>query len=432
MSKPRVFLVGDTSNRTNWGCRATSLALKSMIARHGRIEGSLDIRATQAGIRKRFSNRAGFALERTLVGRCKEGDEGWKLHAERFFSGAVQFLGVTIGSLERLSDELAAGRILPTIADRIRGADVVLINGEGSFMGRRVSGRVEMLVGYCAATRFGKPVALVNHTADLRDPVMAALGKKVYPVFQDVCVREHFSLRLVEEFLPRGKARLCPDAVFSLVPDSGEEWVRSVSRPNYYGIYPDSMAAFDPSRPYLCVGGSSLYAAKKRPGFPFEAAYEQLVRALAELAPVVVTASSHPDDFFLQPLARRLGLPYLGLSVPTYQALDVLANASVYVGGRWHPKIMALTGGTPVVAFSANSDFKSRGILELAGLEQESIPAYEIRENCGTLKAIAARYIEQGETLRAALRTRVSELGARALSNVELLKSLAESSTGES
>lgn len=59
-----------------------------------------------------------------------------------------------------------------------------------------------------------------------------------------------------------------------------------------------------------------------------------------------LAAPDEPDLKIKRKVQAALSLPLLGIHLPVRQAIDIIANAVVHVGGRWHPGIFAATGGT--------------------------------------------------------------------------------------
>lgn len=71
----KVLLIGDTSDRANWGCRATSQALKSLIAERAEISAVVDtkiwpavfdLETTDHGAWLPFGSRYAFTQDRRL------------------------------------------------------------------------------------------------------------------------------------------------------------------------------------------------------------------------------------------------------------------------------------------------------------------------------------------------------------------------------
>ena len=426
----KILLIGDTSNRGNWGCRATSFQLRALLEQYGKITGAVDTAFLSDPVGPRTNFKRRWALEggkprSTLLNPVRSIARKAFL---AFDASALQkhqtiIEKVTPNDFPALARKIFERKLFPSIAESMADADAVVVNGEGSFMQDRGVARFKFLLAYTAKSFFKKPVAIVNHTADLRNPKLAEFGRLVYPLLDDALFREPHSVEMGREF--RSNAAFAADCAFRFTPLDAETFMRVAGRGDYYSTYPEDASAFDASIPYIAVGGSSAYLNKEAQFPQLAADYEALCARLSKIAPVVVTASSRPDDKLLRPVAQRLGLPFLGLSTPVQQSVDVLGNALAYVGGRWHPAILALTGGTPLVSFSANSDFKSRGVMDLAGIEQTPLSAFEIGGNLERIISRTMDLIDEGSALRSRLQVRSDELRRSSTDNARMLADLA-------
>ena len=106
------------------------------------------------------------------------------------------------------------------------------------------------------------------------------------------------------------------------------------------------------------------------------------------------------------------------------QGIDVLAHSRVHLGGRWHPGIFATTGGTPLVAFGANTH-KMRTLM---GQLQPQAPVFDPRrigEHIDGIVAQATRQIEAGDGLRDALKAKAAAFAARVDGNLDAVTAAA-------
>jgi polysaccharide pyruvyl transferase WcaK-like protein len=87
------------------------------------------------------------------------------------------------------------------------------------------------------------------------------------------------------------------------------------------------------------------------------------------VGPVLLTAPCIVDSRIMRQVQSATGFPLLGSGIPVVQAIDILGNAAVHVGGRWHPGIFAATGGTPMVALGANSH-KVHSLMRMLGMDE--------------------------------------------------------------
>ncbi len=429
----KVFFVGDTSNRLNWGCRATTGMLRRMIGRYAEISATVDVshpaakpasqiisREIKGGRPARWSAGLKSSSHPFTVGLGRRITQASPKMLERY----PWLLGYAVSQdFEKLADEIYQRKVFPAIAQAFSMSDAVVINGEGSFLKNRVQARIKFLLAYTAETRFNKPCAIVNHSADVRNPLLHEIAAKVYPVVSDILFREPFSLRETGPLAGDTRMGFAADTVFAYQPLTRDLFVSVASRPDYFSIFPEYAAPFDPAQPYICVGGSAAFYAERNEGFDARMAFASLCRGLQKLAPVVLTASSKPDDEILRPVARELNLPFFGLRTPVQQAVDLLGNAALYVGGRWHPAIMALTGGTPTVSLSSNTDYKASGLLELMGLDQKPVSVFDLGAHEDFLVRLAADYLKSGDSLRQQLLYRAAQMSLSAYDNVRILSS---------
>ncbi|AFY47777.1 hypothetical protein Nos7524_1918 [Nostoc sp. PCC 7524] len=421
MNKTKVFLAGDTANRLNWGCRATTLALKSMIMDTSDISYSLDFSKLAKSLNT-INTTNNHSFSRRVLNKIS--------------NKVYNFTGITVEKRQKLNihptnieefdffaDQFQKRAFLPSIYDQIDNSDVVVINGEGGFLKseKTFPALMSLFIGYVAKRCLKKPCIIINHTADIRHPEIKAIAQYVYPLFDDVAVREPFSFRAIKDLRKNKPVILAADAVFKYKPITNNSWAEVVSRPHYFSFYPFSVQNLDVSKPYICLGGSAaLHPMRRKDHKPFPA-FLKLCKALNDIYPVVLVAACAGDEDFMREVSKELNLPVLGTSMPTYQAVDVLGNAALYVGGRWHSCIKALTGGTPIVVFSSNTNYKSEGIVELMKLDHNPFDSYHIGEFVEDIVEQSEDYLKQGSSLRERLLRRVQELSDSADKNVRFL-----------
>ena len=109
------------------------------------------------------------------------------------------------------------------------------------------------------------------------------------------------------------------------------------------------------------------------------------------------------DQPVFRPIAKELDLPLVGLTIPVQQAVDILGNAEVYIGGRWHPSIFALRGGTPIIPMSSKT-FKMQALVNMSGLSSCAFDALNLEEAKDSIGHQLSSYLEQGGELRNRLR----------------------------
>ena len=382
----KVFFVNDSTSNANWGDRAAAVSLLAMV----RASGGDIVRAlTEDELRNSRFNAAPADIA-DLPGRVRH--ERLRESVKRLVPPLVLDVrrrlmrGPAGGDPTRLIPrrwedfEVCAKTVRrvaehgwPEILAALDEAEVVVMHGDGAMVGCGVIPRTDLFIAYLAKRHFATPVAIVNHTVDFDDPELLRMASEVYPLLDDVVFRDPMS---ADRWGAVCGGRAAADTAFWFEPAPRVDWAPLATRPTYFDVWPHT-AAFDPSRPYLCIGGSSILWAGWDPpalahGF---AALVEAVRAVYG-GQIVLTASDLPDEQILGWVARRLELPLIPVTTPVQQAVDIVGNADAYVGGRWHPAIFALRGGAPVVALSSKT-FKMRSLMHAAGL-----PETDVRRSC--------------------------------------------------
>lgn len=430
----KVYFVNDTSDVSNWGCRATTNALKKMILELG-CEISHTLYLSRMQIEDKYIPNKKLkqidSLSKSFVNSLPKGHSAIQYCGRRFiqswwneFSGKRDMIPECLAEFEPLARQVLAGEILQAARLSLEECDLVVINGEGSIYDRQRKGRMMLFIAYLAKRYFNKPCILVNHTADVHDPLMAEMVACVYPLLDDVIFREALSSDACSSFTRKDRSLLSADAAFTYRPISCSSWSSIAGRKGYFSIWPDSAAGFNPHKPYICVGGSSIYLRPDRPNYDPIPGFVELCKTLqAQIAPVVLTAPCQTDEKIFRPIAKELNLPLIALSTPTQQAVDILGNARAYISGRWHPSILALTGGTPVVTLTANT-YKTKGLVKHLRLDAPTFDALKLHEEIKDIVNLTRFYIDEGNELRHRLRQRAEELSELAWENVRYLKNM--------
>lgn len=424
-----VLLINDSSCNPNWGDRAAAIAIKRMvIALGGSISGLItedDLRESlffcdrveEGGVRPRstmdwvklFAPPVALKLREKLLNRMAGGD------ADK--TGPIP---MTLDTFESQAEYFQRDRATyGGLLDAIEKADVVVIHGDGCMVGNGVIARTELFLSYLIKTRFQTPVIMINHTTDFSHPDLKLMAETVYPLLDDVTYRDQTSADLCRG---RWAGRYAADSAFLFEPAERDAWVALASRPTYFDIWPDE-AAFEPQRPYICVGGSSIYSFCGTPTEVIDG-FIALVSHLQSVYPgqVVLTASDYKDQIIFRPVAKALHTPLVGLAIPVQQAVDIVGNAQAYVGGRWHPGIFALRGGTPVVPLSSKT-FKMQALIAMAGLPTPTFNALDLPGEKEKIGQVLTALVAQGDDLRRLLRQWAAKQADSSWDNLAFLDS---------
>lgn len=421
----RVLLINDSTSNPNWGDRAAPIALRMMISGvGGRITAAItELELGEVSffdtpslrpIPRSKSRQAASLLLPPIVPKASR-----RIARRLCGTDSKRWIPETWRDFEpKAKEALRHGHPWSSLADILRDVDVAVIHGDGCMVGHGILPRTELFLAYLLKTRFKLPVTIVNHTVDLEDPVLRQMVENVYPMLDDVTLRDPLSVEICREFCD---ARFAADSAFAFMPATRESWTAITRRPTYADVWPDS-ASFDSSSPYLCVGGSSLFGHNRGSYQGPLDGYRALLSELASVYPgqIVLTASDVVDQDLFRPLAQKLGLPLIGLSTPVQQAVDILGNADAYIGGRWHPSIFAMRGGTPVLALSSKTS-KMKSLMDMAKLGRTPFDAMDLTAAAKPLAEQLVRYLEQGNRLRGDLAAWAAKCACDCWGNVDYL-----------
>ncbi len=416
----KIYLVNDTSLNLNWGSRATTYKLRQMLAKVGaEVVSSLPLqqlshlnweaRTASARLSQPFRAVTAYPLNKL---------------SSVFLNNTVRFLPEVVPAqwqnFDAFAKSVMLGKILPEVKSNLAACDLVFINGEGGIFGNQRESRMMLFIAYLAKKYFEKPVVLASHSAEFRHPVLQEIAKHVYPLLDDVVFREAHSHISSQAFV---NGKLSADVTFDYTPAPFEAWTQVASQPGYFHTFPELSGEFDPRKPYVCVGGSSIYFRKDRPKYQPVPAFMALCKALQqEVGQVVLTASAAADLPIFEPIAKALNLPLLRPELPPQQAVDVLGHSSCYIGGRWHGAIFAATGGAPVITLAAHT-FKVNALNEQLGLQQKPFDPFNLERDRTAIVSLVKQNLDGSSRLE--LRNRARRLARLSWENVRLVRNKA-------
>lgn len=363
---------------SNWGCRATSLALHACLAGPGVGIESFSRRFTANPI-----VRLPVPDRPELVAMV----EGWALQRayDTRAASVVEWTDVVHRdpaiSVRRLQRAARHSHRIAAALEAVSTASAVVINGEGSMI-FRTPPRRDLLFQMTIA-RFaqdvGVPVHYVNAVASPcprtgENLETIEMCKEVLAGCASVILRDPISFEyLRQKGFRSSNLRSAPDALFTWAVTHSEQLHR---RPTLAEIepYPERPAAYGqpagrlPAQ-YLCVSAASLPVGGNR--VRWTERYTDLVRSLEDgLGLPVVLIVPDDGDRFLYEVGKRTRSIVVRVETGVLSGAAILANAEAYISGRYHPAIMASLGGTPLVSFAANSH-KLDGLRALLGTSPE-------------------------------------------------------------
>ena len=395
-ARMKLLYAPDTADHPNWGCRFMGDWYRDAL---GALEG---VRLRSLGSRWFFRDDPTVPVPRT-----------WQ-----------ELLVIAQAVRDGRSQGLE--RVLPLLA----GCELLFMNGENFIRPGAMKGRRLLMLAYLAKVVFAKPVVLANLTLDLSEPALAEMVARVLPLLDEVQVREDVSAAAYRALVPQAAFVQFADVGWTATPAPLQAWGALARRPGQFNAWPDRSAAFDAGKPYVTVSASSAFVGTGQGDDP-AGGFVALCKRLAEdVAQVVLVAPCEIDVAILRKVQAATGFPQLGLNLPVLQGIDVLGNARVHVGGRWHPGIFAATGGTPLVAMGANT-------LKMATLMQQlhpDEPVFDAGNLAGQVDAIVDRaraQVDAGLALRAEVLQKAAAMRAQVAGNLGFVQARLAASRGE-
>ncbi|WP_318556606.1 polysaccharide pyruvyl transferase family protein [Geobacter anodireducens] len=426
----KVFLINDSSSNSNWGDRAAATALKQMIVEcGGKIHGIItedDLRysrlfhkTTPAPEQIHQNHRIKDLIRMFLPPIMFELRKGLQRLYQNNKSGNSVYIPQTVNDFDSCAGLFLQREHSGTdCLDLIESSDVIVIHGDGCMVGNGIIPRTILFLGYLIKQYLNKKVVIVNHTTEFDHPDLYQMARKVYPLFDDVVFRDTFS---VDHCNSLCRGRYCADTAFLFKPALRSEWEVISSRAGYFDVWPDT-ARFDPSKAYICMGGSSLFYCEGDSTHIINK-YAELVKRVQKTfaGQIVLTSSDIVDQGIMRSIAQLLELPLVGLQIPVQQAVDIVGNAEAYIGGRWHPSIFALRGGTPVIPLSSKT-FKMQALVQMAGLDFNASDALSLENEYDVIVDRLLSCLKQGNSLRMKLKQWAENEAEACWGNVDCLK----------
>jgi polysaccharide pyruvyl transferase WcaK-like protein len=380
MTLPKALLVGDNTDGSNWGGRGQSLALAALLRERFEISGRV-LGGVVTGGGPYVHTMLPSLIAHTLFYRRDRARWVDRLVRIQEALGARDYI---TGDPQKSADTIVRYArkfgLLGELLRQIDEADLVVINGEGSGIFSTPYRRD--LFFYLGMAELGlrrhKPVFFVNTIfSDCpttgRNSQSLAAAEAVLSRCADVHVRDPFSVEYAASTMPSVRCRHVPDALFT--------WFDRVQAP---GFAPPAVGDFaipfpeeewrwfgrlDFSKPYVCVGGSSLARHEPDRAIP---RFRRLVERLADLGLAVYVVESCGGDRFLRTVVEQTGVGFVPGTCPILLATAILTHARLLASGRFHPTILASLGGTPCVFLEAHSH-KMRSLQMSLGYDDEPV-----------------------------------------------------------
>lgn len=415
----KILFVSDTSRHKNWGCKATTAALRSFVDESSHeISDTIyinDIEKIEPQLRcphpvtigrsfLRLGKYAANSILNTDINRNRV-----IIPTEWFDS-----IPTTASEFRPMAEKFLKEDSYHPLVSKIQNSEVVLINGEGSIHGCNRQARCLLFIAYLAI-EMNKSTYIVNHTLETSDPVTRNIVKIVYPELNNAVFREPGSIKQLPYDLDVDYI-LAADAAFRFEPTKNKDW--TIDRINTLcDNYNGKRYNLDPNEPYVCIGGSSAF--RDRPGYNPSEFYINLVEEIKQDVQVVLTVSGESDQSIFQKVSSATNTPLIPVETSFRDAVEILGNSSVYFGGRWHASIFALRGGSSLVPISGNTH-KIHGLISYINSDQYVFDPTELNDdNVGAIRDIIIKNVS--ERHKNNTKEIIREIAAKSSMNVDII-----------
>ncbi len=413
--KPKIFLIGDNRNGVNWG-RGASIALRQLLIPVFEIPGAItadyfDLASAEVGYVATMLPQRYYRQFRSLLKRRTRRPISWYIKLEELF-GARDFIAESPSlSAENIIAYKDRVPELARIFDQTASADLIVIDGDGDIIFSTPPRRTALffLAMIELGIRLGKPVFLVNSMiSDCpktgRNEKTLSSYRRLLGKCKQVTLRDPESLAYVQTEMPETNSALIPDSLFAWFPLFQNEESYLPSNSDFILPFPEKeeyWGKLDLSQPYICIGGGSLAS-----WYPDRAkeCYSRLVDAIQRLGYGVVLTENDLPDSFLHDVALERGVGIIPASTSILTCGAVLAQARLFISGRYHPSILASLGGTPCIFLDTDSHKTASVTRVLEYGEHRRFSALPEDSEIDAIVSLARDYLTQGETLRTRIR----------------------------
>ena len=427
--KKKILLVCDNRDTRNWGSRGTSIALGQILGFRGEITSTpheLAIKRHPVGPLRSYisSGRHGRTISR-LIRKTRTFHALYRLIGGRddyVMMDPARTLALFQREVKRGDTHLAA------LQQQFAHADRVVVNGGATLLFRRPSTRELkfQLFAVELAAFLGKPVTYVNAMAvgspkaqntppaagspkTQNTPLAEADGQLEDYIVQTLRKCEVIAMcdplsRDIMQALGLEKATWYPDALFTWrtryaslldsdmlprTPELLEPW------PETDQVYHGRSFWSDP---YICIS-SDACPPEANPQ-SWSGFYEKLITALTEQTGMQVIVVDPEGNEFLRPLCEQLEIPFVASKVNLFAGAGLLAGARAYVGGRYHPAIMASLGGAPCTILDSGEQMAG-GLQYVLDYDEPTVyPIDQSDENISAIMEDVTGKLGAGDVLR--------------------------------
>jgi polysaccharide pyruvyl transferase WcaK-like protein len=430
----KALFVGDNSINMNWGGRGGSIALLKMLEEKFQISGIIQGNAfllDNAGfgyVNTRMPSKYNWIFLYLLANRHRRKIFDVYVRLEEWL-GAKDFIAhdptETVENILRYKTGVTE---IQEIYKKVQDADILIIHGEGDLVFTSPPRRTALfLLGIAElGLRLNKKVVIANSLisdcpSTGRNLKTLEYARSTLSRCDAVIVRDYQSLEYMKTEIPTANCSLVPDSLFTWYPIVKKSKMEIPSNGDFIIPYPENKTSFgklDFSKPYICIGGSAIAGQNREKSLRH---FTMLLAKIQKLGYPVYLAETCVGDSFLQTIAEKEGVGLIPGNTAIFMCGAILANAMLFVSGRYHPSILASLGGTPCI-FLGSSAHKMHSLQKL--LEYEYIrefPVHPSNKEMDEILELAKSHLNHGEALRNKISATAGKLYAEAIRLPEVI-----------
>lgn len=420
-----ILYIGDNRDVINWGCRATSKALRDILSVKHSIIHTICRSEIQSPAFLTNGNFPGFLRDFTIRNRKTR---GVRLLYKQYLKlgGGKDFL---TNDLKRNCDFfLKNSTSIPyfqKLLKQITECDAIIINGEGSFIFSDPPRRDTLFYLFMLqlGQSYNKKTYILN--AMMSDCPRTGFNnnlfnqsKEIFDKCSLITIRDPLSFQYINKKVTASNIEFIPDALFTwnkyfvdkpILPIIGDSIIPFMDDDRYWNKY-------DFSKPYIVISGSSSAAWTPNVAVP---AYISLVEKIKSLNINIFIVPTCSGDSFLSEVSHATSVPFLPVNMPIVMGAIILGRASLMISGRFHPSILASLGGTPCVFMGSNSH-KNIGLQMLLDYcDQVEYNAIPTEEDINMIFKRSILLLEKNGAIRDEIVSNVDVLSKKAFDVIE-------------
>jgi len=355
----KYFFVGDNTDTANFGCRGTSQALLEVLTSKGFV----------------------------ITDRIKRNELLNLFHLSYPWCGGIEEIYKYISAV-KYYDSITYN----TILNRIQNSDILILNGEGSFIfqspPRKDMLNMLVLLYACIETRI--PFFVLNamfsfyaQGSSYEQPRNEKLFKQCISILDHsaiICARDMVSFDLIRKNCDNVNIHYCPDALFSwydyytIESEKLDMLLRNYQNCSVFNGISENNISFN--KKYILMAGNSYVSSHTEEA---EEYFLLLASQLKELARKkdfqLYFIECCGGDRILRKISKKLGIYLIPVETNIRLAGYILGKAECFISGRYHPSILASLGGTPCVFMGSNSH-KTLSLQEVLGVPKDEQVVY--------------------------------------------------------